>query len=834
MWRCSWAGLIAVLESIAQDFRYGLRQMRRSPGFTAVAVLTLALGIGANIAIFTLVNSVVLRMLPVRDPQRLVLIQVTKKTGVSTTYSYPFYKDLRDHNEVLSGLLVRGAGTAYLGDDAASDPVQVERVSGNYFSVLGVEPALGRPLRPDDDPPAGDVPCVLGYGIWQRAFRGDKHIIGKSIHINSQSFTVVGVAPRAFAGSEPGRVREIFIPISMSVYLKTGSHVRPRIFDEPRMTWLEMIGRLKPGITREQARASLQLTINHIDEDRRMQGLWAGKVDLLPGGQGYANLRKLLGTPLLVLMAAVGLVLLIACANLANLLLARASARRRETAVRLALGATPARLARQLLTESLLLSLAGGLAGLLASAWVPRALLQFAPRKFTLEPNVSFDWRVLAFTFAVSVAVGLLFGLGPAINSARLDLNPTLKQTPPMRLARFPVRKLLVIAQVVLSLVLVMGAGLLIRSLRNLQTTFPGFDRENLLLVDLEHYPPPAFMAFFARPPERGEDLAFLDQVVERTQALPGVRSVSFGMVIPLSGDSAPLGFIPEGYERKPGDDMTIWNNMVAPNYFATMGIRLLAGRDFTARDRMAPVAIINETAARRFWPGRNPVGSHIMSEWGKDASSDKRATEIVGVVADTKYESLREAPRPVLYRPLPGGLATLHARVDGNVRPAMAALQSLLKSMGAPVPASGFTTLEAITADSLSVDRLMAALSASFGLLALLLAAVGLYGVMAYAVNQRTAEIGIRMAMGARQADVLSMVLRESLALVLAGVVPGVLGGLAAGRLISAFLFGLSWHDPAITACAVVVVLGVATLAAYLPARRAAAVDPLVALRYE
>ena len=816
-----------------QDLRYALRMLQKSPVFSAVAVLSLALGIGANTAIFSLIDAVLLRMLPVADPQRLVVFQMS-----GDGFSYPDYKLIRDTNTVFTGVLGYSPARLNVRIDGQLEPAGTgQLVTGNYYSVLGVRAILGRTLEPDDDRTPGAHPvAVISYAFWQRRFNRDPGVLRRTIEIAGLRYTIIGVTPPEFFGLEVGSAPDITVPVMMQPQVMPGM-ASWLVNERQTNSWLHVIARLKPGVGVAQALASLQPAANEMNEEvRRFMAAKFGnalraepqKLELLPGGKGLSDLRRQFSQPLAVLMAVVGLVLLIACANVANLLLVRAAARRREIAVRLALGAARFRLIRQLLTESVVLSTLGGLAGLLFARWSARLLLSFLPKgEVPVALDLSPDVRILAFTLAVSVLTGILFGLAPAWRAARLDLNPALiqKQTAALRQTT---GKVLVVSQVAFSLLLLVGAGLFLRTLGNLRSQDAGFQPEKILVVRLE----PLGSDF----KDARLDLAYRD-FLHRIRAIPGVIAASLGGYSPFSRDPWERG---GSFDNMPtiaveGRPTTKVHWMqIYPDYFASLGLPILRGRDLMAQDQRTsqPVAVINETMARTLFPGRDPIGARFVF------AGDRQPIEIAGIVTDARYGSLREPVAPMFYQTFTQartgrGQMTLHVRTANAAAAAPAVLREV-QELCRNVPVFEMQTLALQIDATLLEERLIATLCGFFAGLALLLAGVGLYGLMAYAVARRTNEIGIRMALGAQRSEVIWLVLREVLTLVGIGVAAGIPMALAAARLISGSLFGLSAADPFTLVAATVVMVAAAALAGYLPAHRAARVDPMNALRYE
>jgi predicted permease len=850
-------GWEAALETLWQDLRYGLRQLRRNPGFTAVAVLTLALGIGVNTAIFSLINAVMLKSLPVRQPERLVLFQWaskawpsniplrgswdTDKSGrvVCTSFTPAAFEELQAKNQVLSGIgAFFDAYRLNLVVGGQAGLAVADLVSGDYFSTLGVIPILGRALTPADDRPEAPRAAVISYGYWTRRFGGDASVVNKSVTLNSIPFTIVGVTPPDFFGVQPGRSVDLWAPIQSEKQVLPDN-------DWSRTYWyLLMMGRLKPGLSPSQALPNLQVIfrqsvtagIKALPEEAEISHL-----ELAAGSKGLYSLRSEFSQPLFILMTVVGLVLLIACANVANLLLERANSRRREIAVRLALGAGRSRLIRQLLTESAALSIAGGAAGLLLAYWASNLLVvMMSSGRNPIALHVRPDAYVLAFTASLCILTALLVGLAPALQGTRLDLTLALKAGPaaasaaPRRFAglRFGLAKCLVVVQVAISLVLLAGAGLFVRTLTNLEHENIGFDRRNLLLFGID-------------PTQQGYKKLHLARFYEDLRrglsAIPGIRSVSLSAEPMLNAGVIMLGVQLDAYTPppSPGSDdrsISVDVNRVGPDFFETMGIPLLLGRTIQAQDsETSPrVAVVNEAFVHKYLEGQNPVGQR--AGWDGEARS---TMEIVGVVKNTRYGELRRDPPPTFYVPYaqyPDDMGAMYfeVRTAGDPEHWLASVGDVVRSLDKQVPIFDAKTQTEEIDEAVFQERIFAQLTSLFGLLALLLACLGLYGLMSYSVARRSNEIGIRMALGAGRAGILRGVLIEALGLVLFGLALGVPVALGATRLISSQLYGLKPNDVLTLALATLLLAAVAILAGYIPARRAAKVDPMVALRYE
>ena len=856
-----------------QDVRFAFRTFLKNPGFALLAVLTLALGIGANTAIFTVLDSVLLRSLPVPQPQQLVVLTNPDAHGMSngsesgdrSLLAYSEYEYLRDHNEVFSGIFAADSTLAQLSvtipnvssgsseseSTSAQDSARIRMVSGDYFPTLGIRPIIGHAFGPEVDRTRNSFPvAMISHAFWRQRFGADPQVLGRKIQVHQTSFEIIGVAPAGFFGETVGEAPDIWVPLTMQEAIYPGDDLLtafPTGTIDQRI-WLQVMGRLKPGVNLAQANANLNVVFPGYvsaaaqryklspDESKEYSDQ---KINAQPGARGASTLNNGFGEPLKLLMALVALVLLIACANLANLLLARGAARQREFAVRLSIGAGRGRLIRQLLTESFLLAMLGAALGVVLAQWADSLLLRMvSPRGNSLgqeaiQLSLRPDARVLAFTFAVATLTALLFGLIPALRATRLDLSPMLKSgssgaTVEGHSRRFPVGKILVVTQVSISLVLLVAAGLFAHSLERLSEVRLGYNTERLLL-------------FRVRPVAAGyKDAAIprlFQDLLDKFRDTPGVSAASLSVnglfTHAESGDPISV----EGYPPKPGELLHSKMDQVGPEYFSVMGIPIISGREITEQDsgNGPRAAVINQSFAKHFFPNTNPIGKRVTDTYpGNPASA-----EIVGVVADAKYNSLREDVQPRLYTPLfnamwPEQSVVFEVRTASDPATVSAALRAVVHDTNSAIPEIEIHTMSGLIDDSLQTDHFVAQLSTAFGLLAIILASVGLYGIMAFTVARRTRDIGIRMALGAGRSKIVRQVLNETLILMVIGIAVGVPIALAGTRLIKSMLFGLGAVDPVaiIAACAILAVI--AGLAGYIPARRASQVDPMVALRYE
>ncbi len=844
--------------------------LAKNPAFAAVAVLSLALGIGANTAIFSLIDAVLLKMLPVQNPQQLVLLDWAShgwpndimhslsgnmnqdKSGrvTSTSFSYPAYEQIRARNQVFSSVLALAGNGSELNVGYNGEPrwSQGQLVSGTFFPTLGVQPVLGRVLTPDDDRIGASAVAVISYGYWQRRFGRDPAILGRTITVNGVPVSIVGVGPPEFYGVQPGRAVDVWLP------LHTQPQVEPRwsegppgaasLFEARDNWWVLIMGRMKPGMSEQQVRAELDVILQQsmaTDVKPTTKAETVPHLGVESGSKGLDYLRGEFSEPLFILMTVVGLVLLIACANVANLLLARAASRQKEIAVRLAIGAGRWRLVRQLLTESVLLAALGGVVGLVLAFWGTDLLVALmASGRDAFSLSVTPSPRVLAFTAAVSLLTGVLFGLSPALRSTQVDLTPALKEsagtlpgvTQGKRGLRLGLGKTLVVTQVALSLLLLVGAGLFVRTLTNLENVNAGFDQRNLLLFGIDP----------TQDGYKGQRLVgFYQELTRRIKSLPGVHSVTMSTSTLIGGGVSINSVSIPGYTPKPGQknavgELEAYFNRVGPNFFETLGIPLALGRTIGEGDTEAApkVAVVNQTFARQFLSGGNPVGRRIGFGDEKTAG----VIEIVGVVGDAKYSDLRREVPPTVYVPSLQDLKWLgpinfEVRTVGDPMQMASAVRRVAQDLDSNLTLYQIRTQVDQINMSLFQERLFARLTSFFGMLAALLACVGVYGIMAFAAAQRTREIGIRMALGASRGGILGMVLRETCLLVAIGIAIGILVALGASRLIST-LFGLKPTDPLTISVAALLMVAAAVFAGYVPARRAARVDPMIALRYE
>ena len=814
------------MKNIVRDLRYGGRILLKRPGFTLIAIMTLALGIGANTAIFSLVNTALLRPLPVDQPERLVSLNYVAMNGEQNfpVLSFPNYRDMRDRNEQLAGLIAYRMTAVSLSNSGVNERLWGYLATGNYFEVLGVKPAIGRFLTQDDDKVPGAHPvAVITHGCWQKRFGGDPDIVGRNVIVNGRNFTIIGVAKPDFYGSEIGYRTEIWFPMMMLAQIEPGNDN----LESRDSSNFFVQGRLKPGITSRQAEDELKAIAAQLAHEYPKENE-GSTIALSPPGLFGAFMRGPIVGFAGVLMAVVGLVLLLACTNLANLLLARATGRRKEIAIRLAIGASRWRLVRQLLTESVMLAAMGGGLGLLLAYWLVDAMLGFRPPiDIPLATDLHIDWRVLVFTTGVSMLTGLVFGLLPALQATRPELIPALKDEVSLNgYRRSWLRNGLVVLQVSLSLILLICAGLVLRGLQRAQLLNPGFVPEQALEMSFD-------LSLQGYDGPRSKE--FKRQLLERVRALPGVEYAGLTNNMPLSLNINNNAIYVEGEPEQRGANVpTAITSSASPGLIPALGTRILQGRDFSLQEGESErrFAIVNETFTRRFWPGQEPLGKRFSFD-----SYSGPWIEVVGVIQDGKYFSLSEEAAPFLYvslRPQSSQFLTMVVRTTSEPQNAMTAIRREFQQLDATLPVYNVKTMVEHMALSLFPARVAATLLGSFGLLALLLAAIGIFGVMSYAVTQRTREIGIRMALGAQYGDVLRLVIRHGMVMTSIGLALGLVASFALTRFMESLLFGVSATDPATFVVIALVLTLVALLACYLPARRATKVDPLIALRCE
>jgi len=847
---CREARGIGFAESVMQDLRFGLRMLRKSPGFTAIAVLTLALGIGANTAIFSIVDAVMLSSLPIRDPRGLMVLQWTSNKehdGATSSYgdcqrfsangiegkqgcsfSYPMFQEIRRQTEVFaSAAALAGPTRVVVGGAGQASVAEAELVSGDYFQVLGVNPARGRVMDAADEKRGAEPVAVLNYGYWQSKFGGSEDVIGKTVRLNNFPFRIVGVADAGFTRLTPGKAQDMWVPLSTAAQIGI---VDATEMDDPASWWLVVVTRLKDGSRVGQAQAAMSLLFRNAilhGEKPMLKETDNPQISVLPAQAALVGIRSTLATPLSILSAAVGMVLLISCANVAGLLLVRARGRGRELAVRAALGGSRGRITRQLLTESVMLALAGGALGILFAYWGASWLTLFVTSNShnPMVLNVAMNGKVLAFTALTATLTGILFGLAPALSNRGGEMSSSLKDRTPATAGQAGGRRLgmgsmLVVGQVALSVVVLIGAGLLVRTLANLKSIDPGFETKNLL-----HFSISPTLAGYSE-----EKLPSLyEELKRRLEALPGVTSASYANGILLDGGLWTSAVHIEGSPEKSEVETSMLS--VGPNYFATMQIPVVAGRTLAASDvgSKAGVAWVNEEFVRRYLKGRNPIGLQLIG-----GGRGRTAREIAGVVGNAKYEELRESVTPTTYVPMSGGRVYFEARTAGQPAATIPAVRQLVGDLDRDLPVADLHTQTETVDRLLFNERLVTRLSALFGVLALTLACLGLYGLLSYEVAQRTQEIGIRTALGAPRGQVLGMVLRHGLLLAVCGAGAGAGAALWATRYLKTLLYGVPATDVATFAAVGTLLVGVALLASWIPARRATRVDPMVALRCE
>lgn len=834
------------MAALQQDLHFALRAIRRNPLFASIAILSLALGIGANTAIFTLMDQLMLRELPVKDPDTLVMLfQRGPHNGSNMgdrMHSYPIYQDYQQKGTMFSEVLCRRSANASVTIQNQTERVDAELVSGNYFTMLGVKPAVGRVFnsKEDDQHHMGHPSVVLSYDYWMNRFAGDRGVVGQKIMVNNYPMVVVGVSAQGFYGLDPARSPQIRVPVTMKdVMMPSWKWLHG---GDRRARWVQVFARLKPGYTVEKAKAPAQGLFHQIREYEATlpeAAKWSafsrarfleGTLNIEKAATGYSQLRNNFSTALIVLMCMVGLVLMIACANVANLLIARAFARQKEIAVRLAIGASRWQLVRQLMVESVFLALVGGAAGVVLAMLMTKGLLALIPvegNPLLIKPEP--DARILSFTLVLSLLTGIVFGLVPALRASRPDLWSTLKDVVGSIAGSggsLALRKTLVAAQVALSFLLLFGAGLFVRSLQNLRSTDTGFkDMENLVTFQVN----PALNGY-----DSAKTVQFYNDVQERLKTIPGVKSAALATVAMLAGDEWDSSMSVEGHKASDGEDMQAFMNSVSPGYFATMGTPLLEGRDIEPRDLKEDptVAVVNQKFAKHFFGNQTAVGRHIGYGEGPDT---KLYIEIIGVVSDSLYEGPREGVRRQVFVPNWGNIgAAFYVHTTMGSKAAYSAIRGEVKRLDPTMPLYEMKTLSGQLDETLLTERLIALLSAGFGGLATLLASIGLYGVMAFVVARRTKEMGLRMALGAPPANVIWLVMQEVLLLLAIGLAIGVPAAWGLSRFISKQLYGIQATDPWVAVLSLTVLAVVAAAAGLIPARRASRIDPILALRYE
>jgi predicted permease len=837
------------MHGLAQDLRYAGRQLRKSPGFTSVAVITLALGIGANTAIFSLLDAVLLRRLPVQESQQLVLLGKGTWRGSMDElpnrswqlFSYPFFREFREKNQVFSGVAAISSilfdTHGRVADGTSLEKINVELVSGSYFNTLGIKPIVGRSLNDSDDViPRKHPVAVASYSWWQRRFGRSPGVVGRTVRFGSTVYTVIGVAPPEFFGVIVGQSPDLWIPLAMQKEISPGwNGLEDKMFQS-----LYLVARRRPGITIEQAGANTNLLFKQIlhnyvgpqPSQKQLDDINHAQIALTPAATGLSQLRHEFSSPLKILMAVVGLVLLVACANVANLLLARATARKREIAVRMSMGAARWRLIRQLLVESALLGTAATALGAWVAWWAMHLLLRMVSAGTeTVQLRVSLDAQVLAFTALVAMITVLLFGVAPALYAIRVELIPSLREGrgTTSTHSTSPLARGLIIGQVALSLVLLMGASLFLRSLANLNNIDTGFDKQNVLMCSID--------SIGAGYKEDARLESMMQRLEEQVNSMPGVRGSSFAFAVFDQGGWTTRVMVPGRTANE--HDPEIDHNVIGPKYFDAMGLPIVLGRGFVPEDSLGSkrVAVINETMARTYFAGESPLGRTFTIGDGRPQSPEWQNLEVVGVVKDAKYMDLDERQMPAAFYPHSQHIGYRYyfiTRYTGSKDAAARAISQIISDIDPNLPVGDFTTLAQVVNDSVLNHRLIAQLCTFFGLLAVLLASIGIYGLMSYGVTRRTNEFGVRLALGADRGHVVWLVLREAMLLVVTGLLIGLVTVPAISRYVASLLFGLQPYDAVSIGSAVFTLTAVALLAGYLPARRAAKVDPMIALRYE
>lgn len=813
------------MTSLLQDIRFGLRAMLKNRTFTLVIVIVIALGVGVNVAIFSLVNAALIRpLLAVHDPDQLVEVFTGSSSQPYATSSYPDYVEYRNQNQVFSGLFAHSPVQVNLNTDGSSEMMLGELVTANYFQVLGVSAAIGRTLLPEDDQtPGGSPVIVINHDLWRNRFGSDPNIAGRPISLNGRSFTIIGVAPKGFVGTNLGFTRQFWVPMLMQEQAMPGS----KMLENRGANWLQISGRLKPGTTLEQAQSNLTTLSNQLVQayPDTNQGRIVTVVPSDSAGIPPTSRAAFLQT-VRIAMGVVALVLLISCANVASLLLSRSIARRKEIAIRLAMGAGRARLVRQLLTESIMISLIGGALGLMLALWLSKLLLTFSLPFFNPDTfNVGLDWRVFTFALVISIVSGIIFGLAPALQFMKPDLVSALKDDQQLRhIGKYRLNTLIVAFQIALSLVLLIAAGLFVRSLRHSQAINLGFETNKVVVMPLE-----LRLNGYAS----AEGNLLYRRMVERLESLPGVESVSLASIVPLSGSSSQTGILVPGFSPPPGKEYFPMDyEIVGPKYFQTMGIPLLKGRDFTLQDVQdtPPVVIINQTMARNFWPNEDPIGKEF-------SNVRKTKYRIVGIAGDTKYRDLWSEPSALYYIPFLQRYSSkmnFLARTSGDPKDSLTALTREVHELDKNVPLAKATELKEEIAKLIEPQKTAMIFAAGFSLLALMLAILGLYGVMSYSVNQRKREIGIRMALGAKKREVVGLVIKRGMVPVVIGLALGVVGAFLMTRFLKTLLYDVSVTDPVTFVVSALGLIVAALIASYIPAQRATKVNPITTLRQE
>src|SRR5215472_4417130 len=824
------------MNNLGQDIRYALRGLRKSPGFAIIAILTLALGIGANTAIFTVVNAVFFHSIPVQDPKNVVQIFTVdqrKILGLTSNNnfpdSYPNAVDIQSRSRAFSGVAISTFAPVSMTIQGQPDQYFSNLVTGNFFDVLGVRAALGRTFRPEEDRELGAGPVVvLNYGFWQRKFAGDHNVIGQNVLINGQGFTIIGVAPNGFQGISVIGGPDMWIPMSMHDQILTG--FTKVLFNERRFLGFNAVARLKEGVRTEQARAELQTIASDLEQAYPLanKGRSFTTQPILESSIS-PNQRGAFQRAGALMMTVVGIVLLVACFNIANLLLARASGRKREISIRAALGASRARIVTQLLTEAVMLALAGGVLGL-GLAFVGRDVMwRFRPPALPAgSMDLSLDWHVLVFTMFIAVGTGVIFGLVPALQSSRPDLVSELKERAGGDLrkgSRFNVRDVLISLQVAVCLIALVGAGLFLLSLRNAQTMDPGFDTRNLAMLTFD---------LGAMNYDTARAREFERRALEMAQNTPGVKAATMANTIPLFLGGFGRTLFREGEDTNSGQSGKVSQvSVISPEYLQAMGIPMVRGQvfDSTVREDSPRVAIVNETAAKLIWPSQDPIGKRFKF------FKDNDFTQVIGIAHDSKYNTLGEDPVPYIYTPLvqnPQPAVTLFFRSKADPRSVLSTVRSQIQQMDRNLPVTNVWPIGEVISQSLWAASFGASLLTVFAMIAMALCAVGIYGVVGYSVGQRIREFGIRLALGAQPGDVLLMVLRSSAIIMAIGLGAGLMAAYALARLVTTFLFGVNTNSPVAFLAMALILAAVGIIASYIPARRAAKVDPMVALHYE